>query len=569
MAKKYYAVKKGVKPGIYETWGECQQQTNGYSGAEYKSFTTYNEALQYIKGKIDGESTQAQHVDSVITDAIAYVDGSYDSATNQFSCGVVLFYNGIEEHFSELFSDENLAEMNNVAGEIKGSEKAIMYCLDNKIKSITIYHDYEGIAKWCTGEWQAKKDGTKAYKEFFDEASKSVDIHFVKVKGHSGDKYNEIADQLAKKAFQILDTKNNVGIVTKEEQKVAKNKGVFINREEIRKLIIEAGEKQWQEFEASELVKTGNPYRCNIVADGKKAILDFYYNNDGTTTIMATGSNLEISTVIKTLIEESCTYRNNSEGKTYSFKKLSSEWAIKLIEYLTTLVGESVAHEKIDKQPIHDVYKFTSKIGDSLTVNVYENGTITLQGKPAYLYGEAIALLSYCDKVSVDDIVDTINSFHNVDVKIEDVRSEMKVLLPCSYGKIDDMILKLLSPSISLRRVKMPLEDYSCYAFSALRALEGYIKYLFGLKSITIGHNFGGIFDKGALTEGISLKVADANYQSELERLYGYLAGNRHVFFHTEQVLIGTDILENKQEADEIVNNVLNLIETSYININK
>lgn len=568
MAKKYYAVKKGIKPGIYETWAECQQQTNGYSGAEYKSFTTYNEALQYIKYKTDSASKQQQHVDIVNTDATAYVDGSYDSATNQFSCGVVFFHNGKEEHFSERFDDESLAEMNNVAGEIKGAEKAIRYCLDNKIKSITIYHDYEGISKWCTGEWQAKKDGTKAYKDFFDEASKSVDIHFVKVKGHSGDKYNEMADQLAKNALQLINTKN-VGIVTKEEQKLAKNKGVFINREEIRTLIVEAGNKQWQQFEASELVKAGNPYRCNIVADGKKAILDFYYNNDGTTTITPTGTNLEISTVIKALLEEGCTYTNNAEGKTYSFKKLPSEWATKLIEYLTTLVGESVIHEEVDKQPVHDVYRFTSKIGDLLTVNVYENGTVTLQGKPAYLYGEAISLLSYCDKVSVDDIVDTINSFHNVDVKIEDVRSEMEVLLPRSYKNIDDMILKLLSPSISLRKVKIPLEDYSCYAFSALRALEGYIKYLFGLKSITIGHNFGGIFDKGALTASISLQVADVNYQSELEKLYGYLVGNRHVIFHTEQLLIGTTVLEDKQEADEIVNNVLNFIETSYININK
>ncbi len=568
MAKKYYAVKKGVKPGIYETWPECQQQINGYSGAEYKSFTTYEEALQYIKGITESAGTQLRQEESVITDVIAYVDGSYDSSTNRFSCGVVLFDKGKEKHFYEIFDDNNLAEMNNVAGEIKGSEIAIKYCLNNKIQSITIYHDYEGISKWCTGEWQAKKDGTKAYKEFFDEASRSINIHFVKVKGHSGDKYNEMADQLAKNALQLADVRN-AGIVTKEEQKVAKNNGVFINREEIGKLIVEAGNKHWQQFEASELVKAGNPYRCNITADGKKAILDFYYNNDGTTTITPTGSNLEISTVIKTLLEEGCTYTTNNGGKTYSFKKLPSEWAEKLIEYLTTLVGESVVHEKADKQPVHDVYRFTSKIGDSLIINIYENGTITLQGKPAYLYGEAISLLSYCDKVTVDDIVDTINSFHNVDVKIEDVRNEMEVLLPRSYRNIDGMILKLLSPSISLRKVKLPLEDYSCYAFSALRALEGYIKYLFGLKNIIIGHNFGGIFDQGSLTTGASLQVADVNYQNELERLYGYLAGNRHVIFHTNQVLIGTTLLEDKKEADEIVNNVLNLIETSYININK
>lgn len=568
MAKKYYAVKKGVKPGIYETWAECQQQTNGYSGAEYKSFSTYSEALQYIKGKTDRVSAQTQQEEIVKTDAIAYVDGSYDSATNQFSCGVVLFYNGKEEHFSELFNDESLAEMNNVAGEIKGSEKAIKYCIDNEIRSLTIYHDYEGISKWCTGEWQAKKDGTKAYKKFYEEASKIVDIYFVKVKGHSGDKYNDVADQLAKNAFQHVGTRYTE-IVTKEEQKVAKKKGVFINRDKIKQLIDEAGNKNWKQFEASELIKTGNPFRCTIIADGQKAILDFYFNTDGTTTITPTGSNLEISTTIKTILEEGCTYSNNAEGKTYSFKKLPSDWAIRLIEYLTTLVGESFTHEKVEKQPVHDAYKFTSNIGDSLAINIYENGTVTLQGKPAYLYGEAISFLSYCDKVSVDDIVDTINSFHNVDIKIEDVRSEMEILLPRSYGKIDEMILKLLSPSISLRKVKIPMEDYSCYAFPALRALEGYIKYLFGLKGVNIGYTFYEIFSRGVLTTNISSQIADSTYQGELERLYRYFSGNRHIIFHTEQVLIGTTILEDKQEADEIVNNVLNLIETSYININK
>lgn len=28
--KKYYAVKQGVKPGIYETWAECEAQTKGF-----------------------------------------------------------------------------------------------------------------------------------------------------------------------------------------------------------------------------------------------------------------------------------------------------------------------------------------------------------------------------------------------------------------------------------------------------------------------------------------------------------------------------------------------------------
>ncbi len=54
---KFYAVKKGRKPGVYTTWDECKEQVHGYSGAEYKSFNSMNEALAYI-----GSSSNPIHV---------------------------------------------------------------------------------------------------------------------------------------------------------------------------------------------------------------------------------------------------------------------------------------------------------------------------------------------------------------------------------------------------------------------------------------------------------------------------------------------------------------------------
>lgn len=93
--------------------------------------------------------------------------------------------------------------MRNVAGEIKGAEAAMQYALDKSLPAIEIYHDYEGIAKWCLGEWKTNKEGTKAYKAFYDEASRRVRISFVKVTGHSNDKYNDMADELAKEALGI------------------------------------------------------------------------------------------------------------------------------------------------------------------------------------------------------------------------------------------------------------------------------------------------------------------------------------------------------------------------------
>lgn len=562
MNKKVYAVRKGNKPGIYKTWAECLTQVNGFSGSEYKSFTSLDEAKAYISNEGKQKPTIQKNE---VTEAVTYVDGSYDKVSNQFSCGVVMFYAGKEERFAEAFDDPDLAEMNNVAGELKGSEMAIQFCLDKGINSLTIHHDYEGIAKWCTGEWQTKKAGTKAYKSFYDSASEHMQIQFVKVKSHSGDKYNELADQLAKDALRA----DSALETPKKGKDVTKDKSVFIDQSKIKDLIVSIGRKHWETFEASDLRLVGNANRCDIIADGKSAIINFYFNKSGTTTITPTGKNLEISSTLKVLLEESCNFNGSVQAKSFSFKNIPQEWVSKLVKYLTSLEGVKVEYKEIKTIPVHDCYQFLSKIGDKLTINIYKTGTLTIQGKPAYLYGEAISLLSYCNDVSINDIVDMVNIFHNIDVKTTDVRAELKVLLPHSYDNIDDMVLKLLSPSISLRKVKIELEDYSCYAFPALRALEGYIKYLFGLKNVIVGNTFYEIYNSGTLVSDLVIKIGDTIYQKELERLYRYFRGNRHVLFHAEQILIGTTILEDKREADEIINNVLNLIETSYTNIYK
>lgn len=207
MAEKYYAVKVGMKTGIFRTWEECKMNVNGYPGAVFKSFKTEAEACAYL-----GMEPDDQEMDHTITKKNVlqeencvkiYVDGSYNSATGEFSYGMVVLQRDSEERYNCKFSDEDLAVMHNVAGEIKGAEAAMQYAIDHKLAEIEIYHDYDGIAKWCVGEWKTNKDGTKRYKEFFDRASQHVRIKFVKVTGHSGDQYNDIADQLAKEALGL------------------------------------------------------------------------------------------------------------------------------------------------------------------------------------------------------------------------------------------------------------------------------------------------------------------------------------------------------------------------------
>ena len=229
MAGKYYAVRRGRKPGIYRTWDECKAQVIGFSGAEYKSFTAQNSAAEYMGEEYsakymaaveesDGSVIEPEQTDYVKTDAyginednadkvnnmvMAYVDGSYNKTTKEFSYGMVILRDGGELFFSEKYNDSELAAMRNVAGEIKGAEAAMHYAVSEGLDSIRIYHDYEGIAKWCLGEWKTNKEGTKAYKEYYDSIKNDVSVKFVKVAAHTGDKYNEIADKLAKGALGL------------------------------------------------------------------------------------------------------------------------------------------------------------------------------------------------------------------------------------------------------------------------------------------------------------------------------------------------------------------------------
>ena len=198
MAKKVYAVKAGRQTGIFYSWDECKKQIEGFSGAVYKSFLKLEDAQAYLSG------TSSAKEESFDDDtAISYVDGSFRQDSGEFSCGAVLFYKGKEYRFSKKFSDPEMAEMRNVAGEIMGSVSVIKFCIKEGIKKLAIYHDYEGVARWATGEWKANKEGTKAYAAFCREAKAELDFTFVKVKGHSGDKYNDLADALAKKALGI------------------------------------------------------------------------------------------------------------------------------------------------------------------------------------------------------------------------------------------------------------------------------------------------------------------------------------------------------------------------------
>lgn len=207
----FYAVKQGRKPGVYNTWAQCEEQIKGFSGAKYKKFTSLEEA-EIFAGIIDEKNNmdkdeQLEKSKEEQDTLYAYVDGSFNNKEKVAGYGLVLVKNE-QVIFKDLgaFRSMEMNESKNVFGEIRGALKAVELAIANDFKDITIVYDYMGIECWAKGDWKANKVLTRDYKEFMQKYMKKINIKFKKVKAHSGeDKYNDMADLLAKKAVGIRD----------------------------------------------------------------------------------------------------------------------------------------------------------------------------------------------------------------------------------------------------------------------------------------------------------------------------------------------------------------------------
>lgn len=241
MSKKYYAVKIGRTPGIYMTWDECKSQVDKFPGAIYKSFKTLEEAQKFsgLKLNIEHNKTlenkKTKNVKKVAKvlekngelkpirstakvkvfekyiepleikdnfEMIAFVDGSYEKISKTYGSGIAVL--DLENDCVEEYKEAGIDKWDqwNIVGEVEASKYAIKLAKEKGIKKLCIYHDLKNLSLWASGSWQAKNEYTQDYVRYVEDYSKDVDITFIKVKGHSSNKYNDIADRLARQAIE-------------------------------------------------------------------------------------------------------------------------------------------------------------------------------------------------------------------------------------------------------------------------------------------------------------------------------------------------------------------------------
>lgn len=194
---KFYAIRIGRKPGVYTTWNDARKQVTGFPGAIFKSFPTKEEAQQFVAMGSEKKTVNPDEYQ-------AYVDGSFNKSRQQYGSGVVILKG--EKVIAELSfggNDPELISSYQIAGEVFACIEALKWAKANQVDEIAIFYDYQGIASWAEKQWKANAPISQVYVALFDEVSKGLKVRFVKVKGHSGDKFNDLADELADKGTRM------------------------------------------------------------------------------------------------------------------------------------------------------------------------------------------------------------------------------------------------------------------------------------------------------------------------------------------------------------------------------
>lgn len=128
-----------------------------------------------------------------------YVDGSYCKLENINGVGCVMVEGNEEIHSISKQTKGN--NQWNVGAEIESALTAVNWAIDNGYEAVIINYDYLGIEMWATGSWNANNPITSSYARKMRELAQQINISFNKVKAHSGDVFNDLADKLAKQAI--------------------------------------------------------------------------------------------------------------------------------------------------------------------------------------------------------------------------------------------------------------------------------------------------------------------------------------------------------------------------------
>jgi ribonuclease HI len=205
--KKFYAVRRGHRTGIFTAWfgpDGAQVQVQGFAGAEYRGFASRREAEAFMQGAAHGgKEAQTDPDDSIIV----YTDGGALGNPGPGGYGVVIITPEAERR--EMSGGYRLTTNNRMElmgcivalDNLDGSRPIILHS-DSRYMVDAINKNW--VFNWKKRGWR-KADGNPAKNQDLWKRLVAIieakTVSFRWVKGHAGHQWNERCDQLAGQAM--------------------------------------------------------------------------------------------------------------------------------------------------------------------------------------------------------------------------------------------------------------------------------------------------------------------------------------------------------------------------------
>ncbi|MBF0430858.1 MAG: ribonuclease H family protein [Fibrobacteria bacterium] len=196
--KVYAAIYEDKSVTYFNNWPLCQKSVSGKSNVLFKGFKSREEAESWVKSNTKSAPPLSSNTIRI------YVDGSYDVKCPKAGWGWIAVKNGekVAEAYGTTAHD---ALSRNIDGELEAAFLAAKWAFSQGVTAV-IVHDYSGIAQWANGNWKAKSQVAIQYLKNITPLKNN--ICFEKVEGHSGDIWNDCADELAKQGIVDWKKKN-------------------------------------------------------------------------------------------------------------------------------------------------------------------------------------------------------------------------------------------------------------------------------------------------------------------------------------------------------------------------
>ncbi len=210
MAKKFYAVKRGRKTGLFTVWAECAAQVKGFQGAVYKGFMTEEEARAWLGGA--DARTKQPHAAATTepsapdADYIIHTDGSclrnpggaggWAAVIETAATGAVEEKSGGDPETTNNRMELTAALMALTA--VPEGARVALYTDSQYLKNAFTKF---WLPAWKKRGWK-KADGEPVLNQDLwvqlDAAFAARQVQFHWVKGHAGNPRNERCDALAR-----------------------------------------------------------------------------------------------------------------------------------------------------------------------------------------------------------------------------------------------------------------------------------------------------------------------------------------------------------------------------------